>query len=167
MVFLMEAATYLPPPIPLALALTLAGHGLRKGSLSTSGALAAFVVGGLMCAVQLRTFAVSLIGFYFIGSRATKVRKDTKRTLEEGYDVGSKRNAFQVICNSFAAFVGSVAWSAAFADGARDLFTRIMTSLAGTLFMPTTLRRAYDGGSWCAIDPAYGYSRFFVFAALG
>src|SRR5437016_13309732 len=57
---------------PLFLALLLSGHGLRKKSLSPSGALAAFAVGFLMISGGVRLFGVALIGFYLAGSRATK-----------------------------------------------------------------------------------------------
>jgi hypothetical protein len=121
-----------------------------------------------MCAVRLRTFAVSLVGFYLIGSRATKVGKDTKRKLEEGYDVGSQRGAFQVICNSFAAFLGSVVWNAAFASANRDAFAGIMAQMGGLLGVYTQ-GNDFDTGSWCAVDPsiANGWSRYLVFLALG
>jgi uncharacterized membrane protein len=57
---------------PFLLALLLSGHGLRKKSLSPSGALAAFAVGFLMMSGGVRVFGLALIGFYLIGSRATK-----------------------------------------------------------------------------------------------
>lgn len=50
----------------------LSFHGLRKKSLSPSGALMAFVVGVLTMAGGLRVFGVTLIVFYLLGSRATK-----------------------------------------------------------------------------------------------
>ena len=52
------------PLVPLLLAALLGFHGLRKRSLSPSGALAAFLVGFAMMAVPLRAFGVSLIIFY-------------------------------------------------------------------------------------------------------
>jgi hypothetical protein len=156
------------PPIPIAFAVLLAGHGLRKGSLSVSGALAAFVVGSTMCAVQLRTFAVSLIGFYLLGSRATKVGKHVKRKLEEGYEVGAKRNAFQVVCNSATAFVASIMWSAAFVDGERDVFAAIMAVLAEFCGSPDR-EVNYDSVAWCAIDLSVGggWSRYLLYLTLG
>lgn len=51
----------------------LALHGLRKGSLSTSGAAAAWVVGYGHLAGPVKLFGVAMIAFYLIGSRATKV----------------------------------------------------------------------------------------------
>ena len=57
----------------LLVAVALAAHGLRKGSLSTSGAIAAFIVGYGHLANPLKVFGVTLIFFYLAGSRATKV----------------------------------------------------------------------------------------------
>lgn len=50
----------------------LAVHGLSKKSLSTSGAITAFFVGFVMISGSLKLWGVSLIGFYLLGSRATK-----------------------------------------------------------------------------------------------
>lgn len=52
-------------------------HGLRKGSLSSSGAAAAFLVGYGHLANPLKVFGTSLIVFYLVGSRATKVSVTT------------------------------------------------------------------------------------------
>ncbi len=58
--------------ISLAIALLLSAHGLRKKSLSSSGALTALIVGFLAMTGGTRVFGVMLIGFYLVGSRATK-----------------------------------------------------------------------------------------------
>ena len=50
----------------------LSAHGLRKKSLSSSGALTALIVGFLAMTGGTRVFGVMLIGFYLVGSRATK-----------------------------------------------------------------------------------------------
>lgn len=84
------------PVVPLCIASLLAVHGKRKKSLSPSGAIAAFVVGFLTMAVPLKTFGVSLIVFYLIGSRATKVGQPLKSTLEEGHEEAGYRDAMQV-----------------------------------------------------------------------
>lgn len=60
-------------PAALGVALLLSGHGLRKGSLSLSGAATAFLAGYAHLANPLKLFGVSLIVFYLLGSRATKV----------------------------------------------------------------------------------------------
>lgn len=62
-------------PKALGVALLLSGHGLRKKSLSLSGAVAAFLAGYAHLANPLKLFGVSLIVFYLLGSRATKVSR--------------------------------------------------------------------------------------------
>jgi uncharacterized membrane protein len=75
------------PPISIVsilLPTLLAAHGFSKKSLSPSGSLTAFFVGFLMISgssggpagegLGLKVWAVSLIGFYLLGSRATKCR---------------------------------------------------------------------------------------------
>jgi uncharacterized membrane protein len=86
-------------PIPLLIATLLAAHGLRKGSLSSSGAIAAFLVGYFHLACPLKFFGVSLIAFYLLGSRATKVKLKEKAKVEDGVEVdkpGGDRDAIQV-----------------------------------------------------------------------
>jgi uncharacterized membrane protein len=86
-------------PIPLLIATLLAAHGLRKGSLSFSGAVAAFLVGYFHLACPLKLFGVSLIAFYLIGSRATKIKVDQKARLEDGVNIhkaSGDRGAIQV-----------------------------------------------------------------------
>lgn len=60
------------PVVPFIFALILSSHGLRKKSLSISGAITAFIVGLFMMSGGTRLFGVALIGFYLVGSRATK-----------------------------------------------------------------------------------------------
>lgn len=57
---------------PFLIALLLSGHGLRKKSLSPSGASTALVVGFLMMSGGVRAFGLALIALYLAGSRATK-----------------------------------------------------------------------------------------------
>lgn len=65
----------IPPlyPTAIALASVLAAQGYRKGSLSLSGAIAAFLVGYGHLANPLQAFGYTLIFFYWVGSQATKV----------------------------------------------------------------------------------------------
>lgn len=56
-------------------------HGYRKGSLSGSGAIAAWVVGYGHLANPLKVFGVTMIVFYLVGSRATKVRPSFSHVL--------------------------------------------------------------------------------------
>ena len=82
----------LPVSGALLFAIALSGHGLRKRSLSPSGAAAAFAVGYTMMSVKLSAFGVALIVFYLTGSRATKVGKALKQKLEEGHTEAGYRN---------------------------------------------------------------------------
>jgi len=63
--------------VAVLVALALSLHGLRKGSLSPNGALTAFGVGYLSFAGGSYAFGATLIGFYLIGSRATKCASKT------------------------------------------------------------------------------------------
>jgi uncharacterized membrane protein len=83
-------------PIPLLIATILAAHGLNKRSLSFSGAIAAFLVGYFHLACPLKFFGVSLIVFYILGSRATKVKIREKAKVEDGVGGGGERDAIQV-----------------------------------------------------------------------
>lgn len=147
--------------IPLALSVFLAIHGWRKKSLSPTGALAAFAIGLSTMSVPVRTFGVSLIVFYLVGSRATKVGKNLKAQLEEGHQEAGYRSPAQVFCNSCSAFVASQLWSASFVQNsfAADF-------LPGIFVIPG---QAYDAERWCPLSPdvASGWSRFLVFIALG
>lgn len=55
------------------IATALGVHGYRKGSLSQSGAIAAFSIGYGHLANPVKLFGATMIGMYLIGSRATKV----------------------------------------------------------------------------------------------
>ncbi|KPV72996.1 uncharacterized protein RHOBADRAFT_55242 [Rhodotorula graminis WP1] len=61
-------------PGALVTAALVAVRGLRSHSLSTSGALAALVLGYLALANPVKVYAACLLGFYFAGSKATKAR---------------------------------------------------------------------------------------------
>lgn len=103
-------------PATLALAAVLGTHGYLKGSLSLSGGIAAAVLGYAHLANPNRTFGVLLLVFYFLGSRATKVKAEVKAKLEREEEheqnkkagaaaahkakSGGQRNAWQVICNA-------------------------------------------------------------------
>ncbi|KAJ7581611.1 integral membrane protein DUF92-domain-containing protein [Mycena floridula] len=97
--------------IPLLLALALSVHGLRKKSLSPSGAATAFFVGWGMLGGGTRVFGIALIGFYLAGSRATKYGKNRKALLEEGYEENGYRTGWQVLSNSFSALICCVLWN--------------------------------------------------------
>lgn len=109
------------------LALLLAAHGLRKGSLSTSGAIAAVAAGFATMGNPSAAFGVMLIVFYLTGSRATKVKAHIKAKLEveasesSGTSAGKasgahkaasggQRDAKQVACNALTAALASLAY---------------------------------------------------------
>ncbi|KAF5319366.1 hypothetical protein D9619_008843 [Psilocybe cf. subviscida] len=149
----------------LVLATLLSAHGIRKKSLSPSGALAAFVVGFLMMSGGTRAFGVPLIGFYLAGSRATKYGKARKAKLEDGYQEGGYRSATQVLCNSASALVACVAWNALFApQSAHAAFAGALV----TRILPLRVKTS-DLLSLCAISPSLGegWSRALILAGLG
>ncbi|PPQ67606.1 hypothetical protein CVT26_006816 [Gymnopilus dilepis] len=161
------------PWLALTLALLLSGHGLRKKSLSPSGALTAFVVGFVMLAGGTRVFGFTLIGFYLVGSRATKFGKSKKALLEDGYQEAGYRSGWQVLSNSASALVASFVWNAVFAPKS------VQAAIADLLGIDVGYRllglktpvRAYDTSDrgWCPLDGsvADGWSRALMLASLG
>jgi len=84
----------------------MAKRGLRKGSLSGSGAAAALAVGLLGFATHF-SFGFTLILFYFTSSQLTKYKGVEKSKLEDGYKLGGQRHAGQVLaCSVFATIAG-------------------------------------------------------------
>ncbi|KAG9057037.1 hypothetical protein FS842_008871 [Serendipita sp. 407] len=144
------------PIFSIAIGTLVAGKGLKDGKLSMDGALAAFFVGILMLSTSLRVFGVTLLAFYFIGSRATRVGKKLKVKLEEGEGVGhGQRDAVQVFCNSLPAFIASLAWRA-----------RLTDSFFSPLFFgPIT--KIYDPNRTCSLSPDYDWSYVLILIALG
>ncbi|KAI0355212.1 hypothetical protein OH77DRAFT_1437130 [Trametes cingulata] len=156
----------LPFSTPLVLAVALSLHGLRKRSLSPSGAAAAFFVGYTMLSVPLRTFGVALIVFYLAGSRATKVGKSLKKQLEEGHQDAGYRNAAQVLCNSLSAAAAALLWSALYEPQSWP-----SKALAAANLGMSVLSRSvpYDFDAWCPLTPppAASWSRALLFVTLG
>ena len=149
------------PTMPFLLALYFGLSGVRKGSLSPSGGIAAFIVGFTMMTIPLRVFGASLIVFYLAGSRATKVGKQLKAQLEEGHKGAGYRNATQVLCNSLSAFIAAIFWSVAFVPN---------SSAASLLHLHmASPHQAYDFDRWCPLTPvsAHWFSRNLLFATLG
>lgn len=83
-------------------------------------------------------------------------------TLEDGFQEAGYRTAWQVLCNSFSAFVAAVIWSVLFAPGS---IPHVVAIYAG--FEADTV--PYMSGGWCPLSPgtANGASRALVFAVLG
>ncbi|KAH9857431.1 integral membrane protein DUF92-domain-containing protein [Lenzites betulinus] len=156
----------IPLNTPLVLAVALSLHGLRKRSLSPSGAAAAFFVGYTMLNVPLRTFGISLIIFYLAGSRATKVGKALKTKLEEGHQEAGYRNAAQVLCNSLSAAVAALLWSALYEANswpAKLYDASNLHAIADAQSLP------HDFAQWCPLTPppSASWSRTLLFVTLG
>ncbi|KAI0628869.1 integral membrane protein DUF92-domain-containing protein [Trametes polyzona] len=156
----------IPLNTPLVLAAGLALHGLRKRSLSPSGAAAAFFVGYTMLSVPLRTFGVALIVFYLTGSRATKVGKALKTELEEGHQDAGYRNAAQVLCNSLSAAVAALLWSALYEA---DSWPSRLYKAGNLQELVSGEKLPHDFSQWCPLTPSPSahWSRALLFVTLG
>ncbi|KAH7923580.1 hypothetical protein BV22DRAFT_1015152 [Leucogyrophana mollusca] len=150
------------PVVPLSVATLLSVHGARSRSLSPSGAAAAFIIGFSTLAVPVRAIGISLIVFYLVGSRATKYGKKRKAQLEDGFQDAGYRTAWQVLCNSFTAFIASAVWSILFAPDALP-----WSLLKNSIHISRTV--IYNGDDWCPLSPSVsgGLSRALMFATLG
>jgi uncharacterized membrane protein len=80
----MENFFLLRMALGLALATYLACHGLKRNSLSTTGAIAAFFVGFISFLTSYR-FGLVLILFYYTSSKLTKVDEKKKSSLEDDF----------------------------------------------------------------------------------
>lgn len=81
------------------LSVFLSLNGLRKESLSSSGAIGACIVGFVtfLSGVQ---FGMTLIVFYLTCSKLTKFQQTKKQLIEADFQAGGKRDIFQVLSNS-------------------------------------------------------------------
>nr|GAT58202.1 integral membrane family protein [Mycena chlorophos] len=147
--------------LSLVLPTLLAAHGLRKKSLSPSGAATAFVVGLVMISGPSKVWGASLIAFYLIGSRATKYGKNKKKTLEAGYEDYGNRSGWQVLSNSFSAVAACTWWN--LLSDPQGLHALVLGGV-----VPST-GPAYSNGDWCPLsrDVSDGKSRALLFATLG
>mmetsp|Transcript_17657 Transcript_17657/g.29354 ORF Transcript_17657/g.29354 Transcript_17657/m.29354 type:complete len:292 (+) Transcript_17657:79-954(+) len=91
------------------IATALAARGVRRRSLSKSGAAAAWIVGFLSVAAGLR--GTSLLLFYMVGTAATKFRHAEKARIDATAQVGAERGPSQVLACSAVGVVCSV-WHA-------------------------------------------------------
>lgn len=87
-------------------ATAIAFRGARKKSLSTGGAIAAWLVGFLSIGSGLRGFVLLL--FYQIGSSATKYKKAQKEQLDATAHDGAVRGPSQVLACSILAVLLSL-----------------------------------------------------------
>ncbi|KAF8332329.1 integral membrane protein DUF92-domain-containing protein [Cantharellus anzutake] len=150
--------------IPFLLATYLSVNGYRKGSLSSSGAVAGLIVGFIIMSAPLRVFGVTLIAFYLVASKATKYGQERKIILEEGHQVGGNRTAWQVLSNSFTATIIVCLWSNLFISG--SLHARLMSPFTERYLGPPSLHTQI---SWCplAYRREMSRSRALLLAYLG
>jgi hypothetical protein len=151
------------PLVPFLFATALSVNGLRKRSLSPSGAAAAFLTGIAMLSLPLRTPGISLIVFYLLGSRATKAGRQKKATLEDGHDLvgAGYRTAAQVISNSASALIATLIWGALHAPG--------FPGARPTAIILEVEPAVYHHDVWCPLDRGVsaGWSRALLFVVLG
>ena len=124
----------------------LSFHGLKKKSLSKSGAFAAFVIGFSSFSISYR-FGVILILFYYTGSKLTKVKEDIKAKLEADFKKGGQRNAVQVFANSILATAVAVFFCFYIGEDCHIDFTNVNNMTQIWLFyLP---RGKLAGYLWC------------------
>eukprot|EP00584_Thalassiosira_punctigera_P024705 CAMPEP_0172554266 /NCGR_PEP_ID=MMETSP1067-20121228/53841_1 /TAXON_ID=265564 ORGANISM="Thalassiosira punctigera, Strain Tpunct2005C2" /NCGR_SAMPLE_ID=MMETSP1067 /ASSEMBLY_ACC=CAM_ASM_000444 /LENGTH=312 /DNA_ID=CAMNT_0013342599 /DNA_START=279 /DNA_END=1214 /DNA_ORIENTATION=+ len=95
----MTATDILRTFLGVLLAKNISSSGLKKGSLSQSGALSAFLVASLSLATSWRN-GITLLAFYLTSSKLTRVGSNRKGKLEEGATEGGERGAMQVFACS-------------------------------------------------------------------
>ncbi|KAK4056377.1 hypothetical protein OIO90_002520 [Microbotryomycetes sp. JL221] len=143
-----------------AFAALLGWHGQRSGSLSTSGSIAACLLGYLTLANPLKVFGVALLMFYLSGSRATKYKARLKASLEDDHHAagpttttttkpGGNRSATQVACNAWLGTACAVVWRFMYSG---DMSRDNAWSTTGT--------------NRCSLDPKFGSSRTLVLGAV-
>ena len=79
-------------------------NGLKKKSLSTSGAISAIVVGFITFSLSV-VVGIVLIAFFLSSSKLTKLGAEKKRLIEKDYKTGGQRTAIQVFSNAFSATI--------------------------------------------------------------
>lgn len=85
--------------VAVILPILIAVRGLKKKSLSNSGAIAGICVAffSILCHWS---FLASLMAFFLSGSKVTKYKAETKKRIEgDAYKEGGQRNWIQVLCN--------------------------------------------------------------------
>ncbi|KIJ19469.1 hypothetical protein PAXINDRAFT_69531 [Paxillus involutus ATCC 200175] len=150
------------PIFPFVLAAFLSVNGVKSRKLSPSGAATAFVVASLIMAAPVRAIGISLIAFYLLGSRSTKYGNKRKAQLEAGFHDAGYRTGWQVLCNTFPAFIASIIWSVRFTPDA--LPWSFLAHVVDVSRDPV-----YTSDSWCPLSPAIsnGLSRALIFITLG
>ncbi|KAK4325251.1 hypothetical protein Pmani_004209 [Petrolisthes manimaculis] len=80
------------------LPILVAWWGLRRRSISFSGAVCGLFVGFLLT-LGSYAFFVNLLVFFVMSSKATKFKGSYKRKFEKDFKEGGERNWVQVVCN--------------------------------------------------------------------
>ncbi|RKO85514.1 integral membrane protein DUF92-domain-containing protein [Blyttiomyces helicus] len=134
----------------------LAFHGLQKGSLSRSGALAAFVLGLVTFSHPNPVFGAILLAFYLSSSKLTKWKQELKKELEEDFKEGygtrlrGQRTATQVLSNGLTGTLLTLAhWYTVYDLAPYPPGPAPCLSLAGTSIPHTILTLAYVGHYAC------------------
>lgn len=73
-------------------------RALKKGQVTTSGALAATMM-GLVLTLANYFFMAIMIAFFIVGSAATKLKSDVKKAFDPEYKTSGGRDWVQVLCN--------------------------------------------------------------------
>ncbi|KAG8234490.1 hypothetical protein J437_LFUL014610 [Ladona fulva] len=93
--------TIIPPTrwlTAIVIPLIMTVWGLKKRSLSRSGAALGIIVGFILTLCNY-SFLACLFTFFFTSSKATKFRSEAKKKFEEDFKEGGQRNWVQVLCN--------------------------------------------------------------------
>ena len=128
----------------IGLSLAIALYGLRRKSLSRSGALSAIVVGTVLTAASA-CFCMSLLAFFLTSSRLTKWKSAEKKKLEHDHkegerslgvfpaltfdlSLGGQRNWVQVLSNGGVATVAALCYIATSGCGEQPLSPTSLSS---------------------------------------
>lgn len=94
----------------LAIATAMSVRGRKRGSLSPSGAIAAFIVGFLTFFSSVR-FGLTLLTFYLTATKMTRYKSELKSRIEDGYvSSGGNRTASQVFASALPAALIAVSY---------------------------------------------------------
>jgi len=85
--------------IGFLLAILVAGLAWRVGSLSTSGAWAAILTGGLIFGLGGLPWAILLLAFFISSSALSRAYKKRKASLADKFSKGERRDWGQVLAN--------------------------------------------------------------------
>mmetsp|Transcript_24866 Transcript_24866/g.41431 ORF Transcript_24866/g.41431 Transcript_24866/m.41431 type:complete len:348 (-) Transcript_24866:92-1135(-) len=137
----MEISLLLRVVLAILIAFALSYHGLKKKSLSASGASAAVFVGfsSFVCSYR---FGLILILFYYSSSKLTKIKQEFKATVEEDYSIGGQRNWMQVLASSFLATVCAMVYFFFCGDDQNISFSESSHSLPLSISESLTIDKA-------------------------